>query len=536
MRYYFTLALLISLLSCKVKQQIAKDNTVVNVEQFGAIGDDAKDDTEAIQAAISYFKDKPSGKILFNAQKYIISATIKIESDNLEINLNNAIVDGTFLAKEDENQRSVFLFTGFKQSETSGIFPIQPSDKVIKNETLTRLNYLDNIQVINKELLQKERTYYYKTEFLAIKSIERVKNQLLLEQKPILAYDSNQEIRFIAYDFIENTIIKNGTILCKQLGLSSGVVFEKSKNCKVENLIVKNTTFTGIQFNNSINCTVDNCTIERAAYKDNGLDYGVLFSYSQYGRCSNSTFKGGRTGGDLSLSHFIEFVDNELFGCGINPHAGTNNLIKKNKLHNGEIYMRCSDSVIDSNEIWIDHQRHGAITLSELYAGKNIKITNNKIYFAKNTVFEKGQRRDSGTGVYSDEHCLKNIIIENNEIYNAARGIYFFKASNEPCNEGLDILNNRIIECAEFGVCTDRYAQQKIVGNTIKGRTESCIGIAMWASGGKFDEISIKENYIENVGQGISVSEYYERVSVKANKMLKVKKKYNGSIEKELKN
>ncbi len=537
MRYFLFYVLIVVFFSfCKVKKHTLSDTLIINVEQFGAIGNDSKDDTEAIQAAVNSFKHKSKGKLIFKSQRYIISTTIKIESDNLEIDLNNATIDGTLIAKDDENQRSVFLFTGSKQLETSGTFPVRPSDKIIKNETLAQLNNLDNIQIINKELLQKERAYYYKTEFLTIKSIERTKAQLFLAQNPILTYNASLEIRFIAYDFIENNIIKNGTILCKQLGLSSGVVFEKSKKCTVENLIVKNTTFTGIQFNNSVNCVIDNCTIERAKYKDNGLDYGVLFSYSQYGRCTNSTFKGGRTGGDLSLSHFIEFINNELFECGINPHAGTNNLIKKNKLHNGEIYMRCADSVIDSNEMWIDHQRNGAITLSELFDGKNIAITNNKIYFAKNTLFEKGQRRDSGTGIYSDEHCLKNITIENNEIYNAARGIYFFKANNEPCNQGLHILNNKIIDCAEFGICTDRYAQQVVVGNTIRGRSENCIGIAMWASGGKFAEITIQENNIESVGQGISVSEYYEKVSVKANKMQKVKKKYNGSIEKELQN
>lgn len=523
-KYSLVLLVVLFIFSCKTKNKIHTDQISivsycqqVKVSDYGAFGDGVKDDTKAIQTAIDFAcKFNDSVEIIFDANRqYKITSSLFISCDNITINLNKSIVNAVnFNVLNANDYNPVFLFSGavhdVKRMNLEDIHRNVEKRKKENRDNGER-NY---IRISNDELSQKERYYYKKAEFLDVNEILGNKGNSI---KTILSYTRPVVVEEI--DFIENIKINNGIIECSKNKYSIGIQFKFARNCFVDNIEVRNSSVSGIALDRSIFCKVDSCRVISPTKDLIGLDYGVLFTESQYCNASYNYLETSKTGIDLTNSHFILIEYNETKNCGISPHAGTNITVKKNILRNGSMYFRSYKSKILENVISITNSGLGGIVLAELTNKDSIEIIGNKIEFINLESFNGEKGESFGTGIYSGEVNLKHITVHNNLVLGAKVGVAIFRADNENGNENLEIVSNTIKNCKEIGVNASRYSNVKIINNTISGEGLKPIGISMWESRGVFGNIEISNNTISNVDIGIRVTKGYHLKNIENNKI-----------------
>lgn len=511
-----------TLLSCRTRKKemqdirVKNDIKLIHVNDFGALGDGKRDDSKAIQDAINFAcASKSETHVLFDESKtYLITKAIRVSCSYIKIDLNNATIDASNLKILDKNEYSpAFVCFGNvsygQRMDFSEISYIVQKRNKSEDKNL-REKY---VRISNDELSQKERSYYKKSEFISINDVARDKNKtksILTYTKPVLMEEIN---------FVESIKIVNGSIKCSKIDYTIGIQFNMARNCEVNNVQISNTSVSGISFDRSILCNVDSCVVLSPKADMIGLDYGIVFTESQFCKAGHNYLETSKTGIDLTNSHFILIESNKTKNCGISPHAGTNITVQKNILQNGSIYFRSFRSKIIENEITISNSGLGGIVLAELYGKDSIRIIANKIKFENINSFH-GERGDSfGTGIHSGEVNLKKIAISDNHISGAINGIAVYRADNEKGNKDLTIVNNSIDNCFNIGINASRYSNVKITGNTINGVGSKTIGISMWESGGIFENIEITNNQIRNVDIGIRVTKGYKLGNMDTNKI-----------------
>lgn len=500
-------------------QTLANNKLVVSIDitKFGALGNGKNDDTKAIQDAIDYACNLGcEAHLLFEDGKtYKITKAINIRCSYLKIDLNKSTIDATKIEIADKNEYSlVFICNGIvKYSKLLDYTDIgsnvRQRSKLIEKEVPELF-----VRISNNEISQRERSYYKKSEFIDIKETLKNKNN---RPNSILSY--TQPVLVEEIDFVKNVEILNGFINCSKLNYTIGIQFKMARNCLVKNVDINNTSVSGVAFDRSIFCHVDSCIVLSPTPDVIGLDYGILFTESQYCKATNNYLETSKTGVDLTNSHFILIEYNKTKNCGISPHAGTNITVRKNTLINGSMYFRSHKSRIIENQITISNSGLGGIVLSELYSKDSIEIKYNVIKFEDINFFKGDKGESFGHGIFSGEINLKNVTISNNHIIDANIGIAVFRANNENGNENLTILNNKIENCRDIGINASRYSNVNISNNVITCSGAKSMGISMWESGGVFENIEILNNQISNVDIGIRVTKGYKLRKIDANKV-----------------
>lgn len=482
---------------------------IVNVKK----SKNTKDDTKFIQEAVDKIQRLGGGTLVFDQRTYIVYHPIKINCSNITIDFNGATIDGTKIRKGEDYYNKVFHFYGNSETDLAYNEDIKEGSTLLDLKKRKILQEEEYVRVHSDELLQDARKYYYKSEFLKVKKLDKAKVSI---DSTILSYNKSKNLRIETIKFSKNINIKNGTIQVYEKEKSMGLLFDYTNGVVVANMTIHDASYAGMNFYRSINCTADSNHLYAKNLSPFGLDYGILFTESQYCIAKRNIVKVKRTGIDLSKSHHIQILNNTTIGCGISPHSGTNITIKGNIIDSGYIYLRCFNTKIIDNIIYPKNRLWTAITLAELKGKRNITIKNNVIIFPKEK--QKGLKYSpkSGIGIYSEERNLKQIHIEGNRIINPIKGIVFHRGNNKTGNSDIKIINNEIIDFEKVGICTNRYSNQKIEGNRLIGKGEG-IGVEIWASGGTFDNIQLLKNTIHKAKVGIYLTKHYKGVVYKDN-------------------
>lgn len=124
------------------------NNKIVNVKQFGAVGDGIKDDTKSIQNAFNYFKinddtlnqnsgsfynnnPKAGGKVVFTKSNYVISSTIVVQN-YVDIDFNSSKI----IASENGVFANDFMFSINSPNSTAWILAYPSNRHFIINGQL----------------------------------------------------------------------------------------------------------------------------------------------------------------------------------------------------------------------------------------------------------------------------------------------------------------------------------------------------------------------------------------------------------------
>lgn len=132
-----------------------KDNSYVNVDEFGANGEDSKDDFQSIQEAINHSYDSKIGKVKLSGNKsYILKKGIVIkEGVELEFGQNTRLrIEGSFRAIEVKKNASI----------SNGIIEILDPDfesDVIYLDGIQKIWSWDRTQIKNVTILNTSGTH-----------------------------------------------------------------------------------------------------------------------------------------------------------------------------------------------------------------------------------------------------------------------------------------------------------------------------------------------------------------------------------------
>ena len=107
---------------------------IFNVKDFGAISNDKKDDSEAIQKCINEAVKYPNSKILFESGVYIINKTLQLDYTRSILTLCGAIVGNSLTELHSTSEKNIIGVKGFYSNPSTGTFNIL-NIKIIGNNT-----------------------------------------------------------------------------------------------------------------------------------------------------------------------------------------------------------------------------------------------------------------------------------------------------------------------------------------------------------------------------------------------------------------
>lgn len=467
---------------------------IVNVKDFGAVGDGITDDTQAIQAAIDN-----GGRIYFPSGIYYVTEQLLItKSTNIIMN-NEAVINfDTQLATNP----TCFMFQGSFDTSINLSSDVNKGDSTITVTDSTTLNIGDWVYLESDEVVSSHaRSYDTKREFLQIKEING--NIITFETNILFDHLVTNNARISKCNFLENCSIEGGTINSLNLRSTSyGIKFYLCMNFTIENCKVVGFDYSCIESDTSIFGLINNNYVNTDYSKT--LQYGITIHSSFYINVSNNKGSSSRTSIDVTrLSQFVNIEGNTSFKGAINTHTAFNINIIGNTINGGGILIRGSNINIISNHV-VNEETTGVGCLDLQEAGIEGK-----------TLIKDNQFR----GLFSLRLFTSNTLFIDNIVYCTRYNTYpyydktrssIIRISSASIKEGgLTIKGNRLeyigdtppIWGIDGGRDTDIIENLEIIQNTIKGCLRGINVSQVGATPGNNCEVSF--NTLEVIEQGI---------------------------------
>lgn len=337
------------------------EHIVVDVKNFGALGDGVTDDTVAIQNALKTLKE--GGTLFFPNGVYVINGEGDSDQARININVNNVNVIGNNATILNKVQRGISTFS------ISSMNVKLDNLKFDGNNTSTNQihikNTAKNIKINNCEVC-----------------------------------NSNQ--------------ISGETVVASGIMISCGAENITINDCYIHDIVANETKVArgiyGALYDsngktNMKNITINNCVIESIYPKEDadGIqiqtnstdDTELVISNCRFIKCSKRGIK-IQCNGAIATNNIIELMDGMYSGISI---YGNNVNVSNNKINNGDsgIGIECGSEIID--------------------VSKNIIISNN--------IIKMNNTNNIGIYLTSTESKpFKNVSINSNIITNMKDGIY----------------------------------------------------------------------------------------------------------------
>jgi len=355
---------------------------VVNVKDFGAVGDGVADDTAAIQAAFTYASTNNKSIVDYTGNTYSYSSNINVGSIEIYGNFTLKGTSGAFLN-----------ITGSLTEIGSISSSATKNNNFIQLSTASGISNNDVIIIWNSTTssFSPQRPNYYDGEFAIVEST--VANTVNLKNSLLSNYSASSTNKVFKSSAISVTIdgpsfIGDG-VFSVRIQYAKDVVI---KQCRIENT---NSTsgIIALILNKCYNALIDG-GIYRQKYTGTGTDYGISISNCQYVKVIGVDSYAGRhaitTGGDDANGavpcRFIEIQDSILTNDPISNiynadfHGNTIDSYYKNCIIYGAIGIGGENvGCIDCEVFTWPNSVYGPLRMQEVVGGQ-ILFKNNKVH------------------------------------------------------------------------------------------------------------------------------------------------------------
>ena len=303
----------------------------VDVNDFGAVGDGETDDTDAINAAITYASTNATGIVMFSKTRtYIVrtlvpknnvtmelnGSTLKLK-DNVEsrmfysaggghnFSVNNGIIDGNQANNiyDSYDFSSAFRLTGWRFLKFTNLEFKEVYSKIFWFGNSTDV-VIDNIYVHDCGTPNPYNIFAY-----ALDLNNNCKRFTVSNFKTINHYG-------FGYHFYTATDITVNNVLFDTLNylgdVSIAITFTKADNVTVSNVTCNKVVGSNLEFNSSTNITVENANIKNAGVGGVPLIFGDNFYGISNERLHLKNIKVTNTE-HASSSLRINYVKNSIF-------------------------------------------------------------------------------------------------------------------------------------------------------------------------------------------------------------------------------
>lgn len=275
---------------------------VVNVKDFGAVGDGVADDTAAIQAALNQAEN---GSLFFPIGTYRITSYLRIKS-NTSVNARAA----SFICESptDPSQFYNTIFFDTAISFTPSVtFPLSANAFIGGDSVTTTIanaaNFSINDLVViqSNTLLGSEKPY---REINLVRSVNYSTGQITLNAPLNFDYTTASSSYIAKVNSCVNSHWDGGTFDLSSVILGTGdrSVFGGwySKNCSVNNVSVKNYPNKPVDFYSSWQCSINNLRATDPTYTGPAQGYGSRFAFSRFCIANNIFSENTRHGFDIT--------------------------------------------------------------------------------------------------------------------------------------------------------------------------------------------------------------------------------------------
>ncbi|MFW6008806.1 MAG: glycosyl hydrolase family 28-related protein [archaeon] len=270
---------------------------IINVKDFGAIGDGINDDTESIKKAFSYITSDRK-HIFFPVGKYYITERIQnilSENDYLKVSGDNA----ELYAKDNLTDDSILSFTQSVKNENIEIIEDIPenTDTIIINDT-SIIKTGDIIRINTDEVFTYRENYgqiHYKS--FVTKVLEIIdSNTLRLTDSIPYAFSSNNDLTIDHYGKPANITVQNLSFSMEHketdkniTGLRLNSIFKGT----IKNIKTNYFSMAGVSLRHTYNININNINCEGSHFS-NDLNYGVVLFNSYHINIENSNISAKR--------------------------------------------------------------------------------------------------------------------------------------------------------------------------------------------------------------------------------------------------
>jgi hypothetical protein len=374
------------------------DGAVLNVLDFGAVGDGVTDDTAAIQAAINASNNRT---LFFPTGTYLVSSIISVANKKIRIvgeGIRNTVLhrNGNAIGLKVEQGTSAGLTSDF------GISDIQLSNVSIQLYNYISFCVVDNVSIV--------KTVAATNNYSGLVSVEAVTGDAT---------------------FVSNLQITNSRFF----GMYAGIAVENATvqytRIFIANNYLTNHSYSGISIGRISSSAIQTQCIVTDNVIENIGDYSGVTA-------PNSYVVGIRVDGDDIL------VSNNI----------VRNVVTAAYWESDGIYVKPKKAIV-SNNILVNAGYRSAITTKQLdlngsFTTESVLIDSNQIYFdAVNTGFagNPGGVFDGITNLYGGINTVSdNTTISNNQINGAGWGIYAVNSIAAWLINNLNIVNNKIVK------------------------------------------------------------------------------------------
>jgi hypothetical protein len=471
---------------------------VVNVLDFGAVGDGVTDDTAAIQAAFT----NSVGKTIYfpkSANGYVCKSTITIP-----INTSIYFEQGAFIDATSATAPKIFsaIGTGFGASIGGGL-----SSTVSKGSQSITFNSAPSLQPNDIIIIHNTapgswnpaRPVYKQGEFLIVQSVSG--NTINLTTQVIDTYVSTCQVYKMTpttCHFENVKIIGNRSLIVN----SPTIQIQYGYGITLKNVEIIDSSANAIYISDTLNFSCEQIRVRKTVVDTGSVEANGLVVHGQNGKIKDCMLMSYRhplsiTGGGYVITRFVT-ADNCFLGsmnqwaCDLG-HGGIEYCgIENSQITSGAL-MSGQNNFLRNNTITARPDQLTIIQFAEMRS-INHEITNNKI-FIENAIIA------IECGVLTLDAMTSNMIedgtlrITNNEFVdtkNTAKSVIVIKNQGSTTQNNVHITNNRY---TGLNTVVNYFANVTVV------------------TGNRFEIIWIKDNYIENGNIGICETWAYLTVS-----------------------